>query len=266
MRNYLKCNGLCFNLPSAKKTNYRNWRVCPTCKISYSSSEFFCLCCGDYLGSDGYFAHIREYYRIILPYRAHSRFLKKLKRDYHLDTIERFEAACDSKICGESIIGIWFHRIERELERHHQDQFLACFRDPNILRYEEFVYEMHRIQGIYHLDDLPEVKQLRQKFRKYNQRLKFQKLTEKLNKEYNRDDFWAALSYWSVSVKKNTGGLCWCGEKAKESHHLFYRSIMPKLALNLNNGIALCKNHHYEVHGKKISGVKYYNYPKFFQF
>jgi 5-methylcytosine-specific restriction endonuclease McrA len=42
--------------------------------------------------------------------------------------------------------------------------------------------------------------------------------------------------------------------QARQYYHIFPKSKYPELALNLNNGIALCKEHHYEFH--KLNGFK----------
>lgn len=37
--------------------------------------------------------------------------------------------------------------------------------------------------------------------------------------------------------------------KAVHSHHMFYKSLYPKLSLNINNGIPISEIPHKEVHG-----------------
>ena len=60
-----------------------------------------------------------------------------------------------------------------------------------------------------------------------------------------------ALHSWSQTIRQNSNNKCQiCGNPSNEVHHLFYKSFYPELSLNLNNGIALCYTHHYEVHGK----------------
>lgn len=63
-----------------------------------------------------------------------------------------------------------------------------------------------------------------------------------------------ALKSWSQSVKNNFISCKICGDKATQSHHLFYMRYCPKLAFNINNGIPLCDTHHKEVHGHKLMG------------
>jgi len=59
---------------------------------------------------------------------------------------------------------------------------------------------------------------------------------------------WGLLC-WSKSVRKRHNHRCQvCGKRATLSHHLFFRSLYPKLQFNLNNGISLCKKCHAEIH------------------
>ena len=55
-----------------------------------------------------------------------------------------------------------------------------------------------------------------------------------------------ALYAWSSKIRQNPCVIC--GNKADHAHHILYTSNYPKLALNLNNGIPLCLDHHEEVH------------------
>jgi len=59
-----------------------------------------------------------------------------------------------------------------------------------------------------------------------------------------------ALKSWSKTVKKLGNGLCQiCPSPATVSHHILHKSKYPGLSLNVNNGIPLCNDHHYESHG-----------------
>ena len=63
---------------------------------------------------------------------------------------------------------------------------------------------------------------------------------------------WALIS-WSRAVKKDKSCVI-CGSKNNlNAHHLFYKNLYPKLSLNINNGITLCKKHHNETHGKELN-------------
>lgn len=71
----------------------------------------------------------------------------------------------------------------------------------------------------------------------------------KHKKKYGLEFGWD-IQDWSLAVRKRDNHKCKiCGKLAKESHHIFYQRCYPKLRFNVNNGISLCKQHHYEVHG-----------------
>jgi hypothetical protein len=59
-----------------------------------------------------------------------------------------------------------------------------------------------------------------------------------------------AINSWSKTVRKLVGEYCSiCGsDVGLNSHHIFPKATHPKLSLNINNGIPLCKEHHDEVH------------------
>ncbi len=63
-----------------------------------------------------------------------------------------------------------------------------------------------------------------------------------------------ALFSWQRTIKKRDDQTCQiCGLPGKIAHHLIYKSIVPKLSLNVNNGMTLCMSCHYEVHGKNVN-------------
>ena len=70
----------------------------------------------------------------------------------------------------------------------------------------------------------------------------------------NAIEYKAALMKWGKFVKNAYENMCAvCGsDKYLEAHHLISRAKYPELSLNLNNGIALCKQHHREVEGKRF--------------
>lgn len=74
----------------------------------------------------------------------------------------------------------------------------------------------------------------------------------KANNALCDNGYWSQLYEWRKKVLSLAGIFCWCGEKAIQVHHLFYRCFYPELSLNVNNGMPLCKQHHYEVHGKRL--------------
>jgi len=57
------------------------------------------------------------------------------------------------------------------------------------------------------------------------------------------------LLSWSAFIKTRDKICKNCNNMPEFAHHILYRSLYPKLAMNENNGIALCKKCHYEVHG-----------------
>ncbi len=62
-----------------------------------------------------------------------------------------------------------------------------------------------------------------------------------------------ALLSWSATIKKQFNNQCQnCPSQSEISHHILHKSKYPALSLNVNNGIALCKNCHNEVHGWKL--------------
>lgn len=58
-----------------------------------------------------------------------------------------------------------------------------------------------------------------------------------------------ALSAWAVQVKQRDQCCQVCGSTKKlEAHHVLPKNQFPELALELSNGITLCKFHHAEHH------------------
>ena len=55
------------------------------------------------------------------------------------------------------------------------------------------------------------------------------------------------LSIWSKEVLKRAKNKCEiCGKKAEHAHHIEPKKLVPGLALDPENGLALCKNCHYK--------------------
>lgn len=72
--------------------------------------------------------------------------------------------------------------------------------------------------------------------------------------DYGSKQMKIALISWSKSIRKRDNQLCQvCGDKGTQSHHIFYQKHYPKLALNFNNGITLCNDCHYHVHGRCLN-------------
>lgn len=58
------------------------------------------------------------------------------------------------------------------------------------------------------------------------------------------------LMNWKRTIQKRDNVCQVCGSKNNlQAHHILYRKYYPKLALNINNGMLLCKTHHNETHG-----------------
>lgn len=77
----------------------------------------------------------------------------------------------------------------------------------------------------------------------------------KIGKEFNMDStkFQLSLISWSKAVKKRDKKCLVCGyNKNLNAHHILYKKYYPQLALNIRNGITLCKKCHEELHGFKI--------------
>lgn len=70
---------------------------------------------------------------------------------------------------------------------------------------------------------------------------------------YTIDKWRWKLGYWSMLIKEKSKGICFCGNKATDAHHILHKSKYPQLALNPNNGIALCLIHHQEAHGINLA-------------
>ncbi len=68
----------------------------------------------------------------------------------------------------------------------------------------------------------------------------------------NSRKFGWLLTLWAKNVRKRDNNKCQiCGRiEDIHAHHLFHKEDHPKLALNKNNGITLCRYHHMESHGR----------------
>jgi len=61
------------------------------------------------------------------------------------------------------------------------------------------------------------------------------------------------LMNWKRTVQKRDKICQVCGtDKNLNAHHILHRKHYPKLALNVNNGIILCNEHHNETHGWRL--------------
>jgi len=79
-----------------------------------------------------------------------------------------------------------------------------------------------------------------------------QKYLEKLGVDLGilTTDVKRVLMNWKRTVQKRDKTCQVCGSTNNlNAHHILHRKYYPKLALNVNNGIILCKQHHNETHG-----------------
>ncbi len=68
-----------------------------------------------------------------------------------------------------------------------------------------------------------------------------------------RTEYFLALQSWTNTIRKRDSHQCQnCHSLAEISHHILHKLKYPALSLNVNNGIALCKSCHNEVHGWKL--------------
>ena len=68
-----------------------------------------------------------------------------------------------------------------------------------------------------------------------------------------------ALMAWSKNIKKIYPVCQYCGSNHElNSHHIIHKAKYPELSLNVNNGITLCSQCHYEVHGKNVINQQFY--------
>lgn len=88
---------------------------------------------------------------------------------------------------------------------------------------------------------------------------------EKLGKtvDLSSSRYKRAIQAWSKTVKKRNPECAICGTtKNIKSHHIFYKANYPRMSLVENNGIVLCKQHHYEAHGINLTSKTFYFYKK----
>ena len=55
--------------------------------------------------------------------------------------------------------------------------------------------------------------------------------------------------YWMLAVMKKYGMLCeLCGDPAITAHHFIPQSISRALRYEVDNGVPICKKHHFDIH------------------
>ena len=79
------------------------------------------------------------------------------------------------------------------------------------------------------------------------------KILKKIGLDFNMEshEYSLAVLSWSKTIKKRDGLCQVCGGVGQISHHIIHKKHYPRLSLNVNNGITLCKWCHSEVHGFK---------------
>lgn len=61
------------------------------------------------------------------------------------------------------------------------------------------------------------------------------------------------LKGWAKIIQQDCNETCQtCGDKSTQAHHIIHKTLYPDLAFNRSNGIALCDQCQYEVHGKML--------------
>ncbi len=71
--------------------------------------------------------------------------------------------------------------------------------------------------------------------------------------DMNSMEYKYALRSWSKAIKKRDNICKLCNSKENlHAHHIQPKNEFPKQSLDLDNGVTLCKNCHYEVHGYEI--------------
>jgi 5-methylcytosine-specific restriction endonuclease McrA len=73
---------------------------------------------------------------------------------------------------------------------------------------------------------------------------------EKMGKLLGVDKMASKLIIWKSDIKNRDKSCQICGSSTNLiSHHILHKEYYPKMALNTNNGIVLCNEHHNECHG-----------------
>ena len=163
-----------------------------------------------------------QLYGIEYRKKNHDRIYERNKK-YRVDNIEK---------CRE---------YARKSFRKNRDKVLARNRPYGRKRYQQKRFELLEYSKKYR-------KENPHKFLEYRKK-ELSKLGKIFNIKYS--EYSRALMIWSQAIRKDFNDLCFCGNKAILTHHIIHKSTYPELSLNLNNGIALCQEHHYEVHGKR---------------
>ncbi len=130
-------------------------------------------------------------------------------------------------------------------------------RDKNSKKYyQEHKEEHNKYKREYYRKNKDKVKEWNKKWVENNPEKRL-KIMKKHLKKYgklfnmNSNEFMYALNYWSKTTKKLDNRMCKNCDSRKniQAHHIMPKSDFPKLSLDLDNGITLCRSCHEEAHG-----------------
>jgi 5-methylcytosine-specific restriction endonuclease McrA len=91
--------------------------------------------------------------------------------------------------------------------------------------------------------------QYRQMWKKYDKGNGMTKVNN-MGKLLGVDKMASKLIIWKSDIKNRDKSCQVCDSSTNLiSHHILHKNYYPKLALNTNNGVLLCNEHHNECHG-----------------
>ena len=160
-----------------------------------------------------------------------------------------------------------YHQKNKDKRREYQREYHQKNKDK-IREYEQKNKDKRREYEQKNKDKRREYYQKnKDKIREYHQknpeiRLKANKrLITKLARKckVTIEVYMYALMAWSKNIKKIYPVCQYCGSNHElNSHHIIHKAKYPELSLNVNNGITLCSQCHYEVHGKNVINQQFY--------
>jgi len=137
------------------------------------------------------------------------------------------------------------------------------YRESGYLERENLLQRIRRHKNIkktrqqcndWHRNNHDKINKWQNKHRKENRQYYNQKYKNYMNKLAKSAKLkvktlkWA-LWNWNHSIKERDQNLCQiCNKKGIHAHHIFPKIKYPLLILNLNNGITLCHDCHWELH------------------
>ena len=166
----------------------------------------------------------------------------------------------------------WRHGVGKELNKISKQKSDAKYysikkHNPEFMKKKK---ERDRIYGktLQHQKNMkkyrakPEVKKQTAKYNKRwaeenpdlvleNNKRHMKRLAAKTNLSWTM--FMSQLKGWAKIIQQDCNEKCQvCGGKSTQAHHIIHKTLYPHLAFNRSNGIALCDQCHYEVHGKML--------------